>query len=58
MLTETDGALADEEQGLPILFEEYTSEDNAFTDNDYYQTQGNNFIDFTEIDPFTEGRRY
>ena len=58
LLTETDGALADEEQGLPILFEEYTSEDNAFTDNDYYQTQGNNFIDFTEIDPFTEGRRY
>lgn len=58
LLTEEDGSLADEEEGLPILFEEYSADDNAFTDNDFYQQQGNNFIDFTEIDPFTEGRRY
>lgn len=58
LLTEDGESIADEEQGLPILFEEYSAEDNAFTDNDFYQVQGNNFIDFTEIDPFTEGRRY
>lgn len=58
LLTEDGLSIADETEELPILFEEYSATDNAFTDNDYFQTQANNFIDFTEIDPFTEGRRY
>ena len=58
LLMEDGSVLVDETEELPILFEEFSEEDNAFTDNDYFQVQANNFIDFTEIDPFTEGRRY
>jgi hypothetical protein len=48
----------DEEEGLPILFEEYAQKSDLLDDGDMFQQQGNTFLDFTEIDPFAEGRRW
>jgi hypothetical protein len=50
--------LVDEEEGLPILFEEYAQKSDLLDDGDMFQQQGNTFLDFTEIDPFAEGRRW
>jgi hypothetical protein len=53
-----DFQLVDEVEGLPILFEEYAQKTDILDDNDMFQQQGNEFLDFTEFDPFAEGRRW
>jgi hypothetical protein len=58
LTTETGDILVDEAEGLPILFEEYTQQSQILDDGDMFQQQGNTFLDFTEIDPFAEGRRW
>ena len=50
--------LVDENEGLPILFEDYAQQNQVLDDGDMFQQQGNTFLDFTEIDPFAEGRRW
>ena len=50
--------LVDETEGLPILFEEYAQKTDILDDGDMFQEQANTFLDFTEIDPFAEGRRW
>lgn len=50
--------LVDETEGLPLLFEEYAQSNDILDDGDMFQQQGNTFLDFTEIDPFAEGRRW
>lgn len=51
-------SIADEKNCLPILFEDYVSPiDTALnTENEYYQQQGYQIIDFSEYDPFAEGK--
>ena len=58
LLTETGDLLTDEQENLPILFEEYAQKTDILDDGDMFQQQGNTFLDFTEIDPFAEGRRW
>lgn len=58
LLTEAGDLLTDEQENLPILFEEYTQKNDILDDGDMFQQQGNTFLDFTEIDPFAEGRRW
>jgi hypothetical protein len=58
LTTEAGDILVDEAEGLPILFEEYTQQSQILDDGDMFQQQGNTFLDFTEIDPFAEGRRW
>lgn len=50
--------LVDEQEGLPILFEEYAQSNDILDDGEMFQQQANTFLDFTEIDPFAEGRRW
>lgn len=56
--TENGIMLVDENQGIPLVFEDFDLKSPILDDNDMFQKQGNNIIDFTEIDPFAEGRRY
>ena len=58
LTTEAGDILVDETEGLPILFEEYAQKNDLLDDGDMFQQQGNTFLDFTEIDPFAEGRRW
>lgn len=50
-------AIADEENCLPIMFEDYVSaiDEKIKSENEYYQQQGYQIIDFSEYDPFAEG---
>ncbi len=57
-LLEEDGSILLEEIGVPLTLETEALETDILDDNDFFQTQANNFIDFTEMDPFAEGRRY
>lgn len=48
-----------DENGFVIVLEEYsvdTSAGDSFADNDEIQTESDEFVDFTEMDPFSEGR--
>lgn len=48
-----------DENGFTIVLEEYsvdTSAGDAFADNSEIQTESDEFVDFTEMDPFSEGR--
>ena len=56
--TENGIMLVDEIQALPLVPENFAIQSQILEDNDLFQTGGNNIIDFTEIDPFAEGRRY
>lgn len=58
LLTETGDLLTDEQENLPILFENYSQKNDILDDGDMFQQQANGFLDFTEIDPFAEGRRW
>lgn len=58
LLTEAGDILVDEVEELPILFEDYAQQSQILDDGDMFQKQGNTFLDFTEIDPFAEGRRW
>lgn len=55
MLTENGLELADEE-GYTLLLESYDINTNdTSAENDEFQTEASNFLNFTEIDPFSEG---
>lgn len=56
--TEDGIMLVDEVQMIPLVQEDFEIKSPIYDDNDMFQAQGNNIIDFTEIDPFTEGRRW
>lgn len=58
LLTEAGDLLTDEQENLPILFENYSQKNDILDDGDMFQQQANGFLDFTEIDPFAEGRRW
>lgn len=46
-----------DEDGYKLVMEEFDLETQGFqSDNQEFQIEGNTFIDFTEIDPFSEGR--
>ena len=61
ILTE-DGLVITDQDGFDIIQEQYSltqqTENGAFSDNDFIQTQSDSFLDFTDIDPFSEGGRY
>lgn len=53
-----DGSyLIDETTGLPIVYEGYKTPEQVDTlaENDTFETEANEVLDFTEIDPFSEG---
>ena len=56
--TENGIMLVDEIQALPLVPENFAIQSQILEDNDLFENGGNNIIDFTEIDPFAEGRRY
>lgn len=47
--------IIDANTGRPITEDNYTLNDK-YADNQTYETIGDSFIDFTEIDPFSEGK--
>lgn len=47
--------IIDANTGRPIATGGYNLTDDPFADNDNLQTQGDNLIDWSEIDPFSEG---
>jgi hypothetical protein len=53
-------SLAIEEDGLPILFEEYVDTTSGMLgeENDYYQQRGLEIINWEEDDPFADGETY
>lgn len=53
-----DGVSLADENGDNIALESYTQGSGLQEENDFFQQQANTFIDFTEIDPFSEGGRY
>lgn len=51
-----DGYVLKQENGYPLLLESISIDDtDPFADNDAIQTQSDDFIDFSERDPFSEG---
>lgn len=46
------------ENGDNFAFENYSQGSALQEENDFFQEQANSFIDFTEIDPFSEGGRF
>lgn len=56
LLTEAKEELVDETYGLPIILEAYDIDKQTVADNDEIQTASDDIIDFTEFDPFSEGR--
>lgn len=50
-------SLADETNCLPILFEDYSNPamEELTAENEYFQQEGSDIIDFSEFDPFAEG---
>lgn len=55
LLTEAKEELVDEVYGLPILLESYDIDNQTVADNDEIQKEADEIIDFSEIDPFSEG---
>lgn len=57
LVTEQGFNLVDEQQGIPLCFEEQISsfDTEIVSENDYYQEKGLEIIDFSEFDPFSEG---
>lgn len=57
LLTENGFAIVDED-GFSVILEEWEFQEGVgdkFEDNTEIQTEGDNFVDFTERDPFSEG---
>ena len=50
--------LVDENEGIPILFEDFEINSNILDGNDMFQKEGLEILNFSEIDPFAEGGRY
>lgn len=53
-----DGVSFAVENGDNFAYENFSQGSSLQEDNDFFQEQANGFIDFTEIDPFSEGGRY
>lgn len=53
-----DGISFAVENGDNFAFENYSQGSALQEENDFFQEQANAFIDFTEIDPFSEGGRF
>lgn len=53
--TENGIMLVDENEMLPLVMENFEIKNQILEDGDMFQRQGNNIIDFSEADPFTEG---
>ena len=56
--TEDGSMLVDENEGIPILFEDFEINSNILDGNDMFQKEGLEILNFSEIDPFAEGGRY
>lgn len=56
--TESGIMLVDEEEGAPILFEDFKLPSSILDDSDMFQEKGLEILNFSEIDPFAEGDRY
>jgi len=58
LLAENGNELATE-NGIFLTLEEFKASDvdQANAENEYFESEAANFVDFTEIDPFSEGRR-
>lgn len=56
--TEDGIMLVDENEGIPILFEDFEINSSILDENDMYQEKGLEILNFSEIDPFAEGGRY
>jgi hypothetical protein len=56
--TEAGDMLIDENEGIPILFEEFDINSSILDENDMFQEKGLEILNFSEIDPFAEGGRY
>ena len=56
--TEDGIMLVDENEGIPILFEDFEINSIILDENDMYQEKGLEILNFSEIDPFAEGGRY
>lgn len=58
LLTE-DGFEITDQNGYTIYLESFNIKDqDPFSDNEFIQSQSNIILDFTEVDPFSEGGRY
>lgn len=55
-LDANNNLIIDETNGRPIGSDEYDLSGDPFSDNDKYQSDANEFIDFSETDPFSEGQ--
>lgn len=53
-----DGVYLADENGDNFALETYAQGSGLQEENDFFQQQANGFIDFTEIDPFSEGGRF
>lgn len=56
--TESGDVLVDENEEIPILFEEFEPNSTILEENDMFQEKGLEILNFSEIDPFAEGQRY
>lgn len=56
--TEAGDVLVDEDEGIPLLFEDFEINSSILDENDMYQEKGLQILNFSEIDPFAEGGRY
>ena len=56
--TEDGFQLVDENEGLPLLPEDFEILSHSLDDNDVFQEAGLQILNFTEFDPFAEGGRY
>lgn len=55
-LDANNNLIIDETNGRPIGSDDYDLSGDPFSDNDKYQSDANEFIDFSETDPFSEGQ--
>lgn len=51
-----DGSVLVDEEGFTLLVDGGSDETSVVSDNAYLETNGSGIIDFTEFDPFSEGR--
>lgn len=56
--TEDGFQLIDENEGIPLLPEDFELASHSLDDSDMFQKEGEKFLNFTEFDPFAEGGRY
>jgi len=54
-VTLEDNSILVDEQGFTLLLDTTSANNRVLSDNDYIETYGSGIIDFTEVDPFSEG---